>query len=74
MALVLLSAGESDRLRLKGQALGTLRSSLAVQFALKRGDGAGNAGVYVTHQAGEPNSGGDLQSAENSQTLGAYGE
>lgn len=50
------------------------RASDSGYVALKRGSGAGNAGAYVTHQAGEPNSGGDLQSAENSQTLEAYGE
>ena len=50
------------------------RASDSGYVALKRGGGAGNAGVYVTHQAGEPNSGGDLQSAESSQTLEAYGE
>ena len=30
--------------------------------------------MYVPHQIGEPNSGGDLQSAENSQPLEAYGK
>ena len=50
------------------------RASGSGYVALKRGGAAGNAGVYVPHQIGEPNSGGDLQSAENSQTLEAYGE
>jgi hypothetical protein len=40
--------------------------------ALKRGGGAGNAGVYLTHQAGEPNSGGPSKRGKQPDPRGLW--